>query len=419
MRKILLLISLLVSFALSAQTPTLQSYFAQAREAYKAGDYPKFYSMITEAHKLHPYHQGVLYQAGIASALTNKPEEAIRYLNQAVQIRSDFDLSVADLKSISETDAFKKLLALQTELQTKVIHSDTAFVIKEKTLHIECIAPGESKNIFYLGSIHKRKIIRVDEKGNAKDFTASAQDGLCSVFGIKVDAAKKNLWACSSPMAEMENHDSSATSGVFKYDIKTGKLLARYTPSEKKEYIFGDLTLDPLGKVFVSDTKNNTVFTVNETSGKLEPYFSSPEFWNLQGLAFSTDGRYLFIADYIRGIFRLDTKTKTLTFLTSQFPLSMKSIDGLTFYKNSLIGIQNLIQPMRVTQYFLNDSMDGFKSYRIIDRAHPAFNEPTIGCISSDTFYYVANSLWSGYTEKQQLKPVEQLQEVVILKSKL
>lgn len=419
MRKILLLISLVTSFAASAQTPTLQSYFTQAREAYKAGDYPKFYSMITEAHKLHPYHQGVLYQAGVASALTGKPEEAIRYLNQAVQIRSDFDLSIADLKSISETEAFKKLLAVQTELQTKVIHSDTAFVVKEKTLHIECIAPGESKNIFYLGSIHKRKIIRVDEKGNAKDFTASAQDGLCSVFGIKVDASKKNLWACSSPMAEMENFDSSATSGVFKYDIKTGKLLARYVPSEKKEYIFGDLTLDPSGRVFVSDTKNNTVFTVNETSGKLEPYFSSEEFWNLQGLAFSSDGRYLFIADYIRGIFRLDTKTKTLIFLSAQFPLSMKSIDGLTFYKNSLIGIQNLIQPMRVTQYFLNESMDELKAYRIIDRAHPAFNEPTIGCISSDTFYYVANSLWSGYTEKQQLKPVEQLQEVVILQSKL
>jgi sugar lactone lactonase YvrE len=419
MRKILLLISLVVSFSVSAQTPTLQSYFTQAREAYKAGDYPQFYYMITEAHKLHPYHQGVLYQAGVASALTNKPEEAIRYLNQAVQIRSDFDLSIADLKSISGTEEFKKLLVLQTELQTKVIHSDTAFVIKEKTLHIECIAPGESKNIFYLGSIHKRKIIRVDEKGNAKDFTASAQNGLCSVFGIKVDASKKNLWACSSPIPEMENYDSGATSGVFKYDIKTGKLLARYMPAEKKEYIFGDLTLDPSGKVFVSDTKNNTVFTVNETSGKLEPYFSSQEFWNLQGLAFSTDGRYLFIADYIRGVFRLDTKTKTLTFLTAQFPLSMKSIDGLTFYKNSLIGIQNLIQPMRVTQYSLNESMDEFKTYRIIDRAHPAFNEPTIGCIYNDTFYYVANSLWSGYTEKQQLKPVEQLQEVVILKSKL
>jgi sugar lactone lactonase YvrE len=420
MKKLLLFIALAMSLTAFAQTGTLQSYFTEAREAHKARDYPKFYSAIKEAHKLHPYHQGILYQAGIASALTDKPEEALQHLNQAIQIKADFDLSNPDLKSLSERDDFKKLLALQTELQTRIIRSDTAFVVNDKTLHVECIAQGESKNVFYLGSIHKRKIMRVDEKGNVKDFTSSAQDGLCSVFGIKVDRARKILWACSSPLPEMENYDSTATSGIFKYDLKSGKLLARYSPAEKKEYIFGDLTLDPSGKVFVSDSKNNTVFTVNEATGKLEPYFFSEEFWNLQGITFTPDGKYLFIADYIKGIYRLDIQTKKLSFPIARFPLSMKSIDGLTFYNNSLIGIQNLIHPMRVTQYFLNESMDQFTEYKIIDRAHPAFNEPTIGCLSDDKmFYYVANSLWSGYTQNHELKPEADLQRAVILKADL
>lgn len=420
MKKVLLIAGLyFCSHFVWAQSNTLQDYYNQAREAHKAGDYPKFYKMILEAQKLHPYHQGILYQSGIAAALNNNPEEAIRFLNKAIHIKADYDLATDELKSLRGLPEFEKLKTKQAELQRRIVHSDTAFIIKDRSLHLESVAAGESKNIFYLGSIHKRKIVRVNEKGIIKDFTSSAQDGLCSVFGIKVDRTSNVLWACSSPMAEMENFDSTATSGVYKYDIKSGKLLARFTPDEKKEYVFGDLTLAPDGKVFISDSKNNIIFIVNESTGKLDNYFNSKEFWNLQGLTFTEDGRYLFIADYIKGLFRLDTKDRTLIQLTQQFDLSIKSIDGLTYYNHSLIGIQNSVYPMRVTQYLLNAASDQLVTYRVIDSAHPAFNEPTIGCLVKDTFYYVANSLWSGYSEKHELKPADQLQDVVILKANL
>lgn len=74
---------------------------------------------------------------------------------------------------------------------------------------------------------------------------------------------------------------------------------------------------------------------------------------------------------------------------------------------------------MRSAIYTLNTNQDELIAYEIIDRAHPAFNEPTIGCITNDTFYYVANSLWSGYTKEQKLKPESELQDVVILKTDL
>ena len=220
-------------------------------------------------------------------------------------------------------------------------------------------------------------------------------------------------------MEEMENYDSTATSGVYKYDVKTGRLLQRFSPEEKKQFIFGDLTLDPNGRVFVSDTKNNIIFTVNEKNGKLENYFTSDEFWNLQGITFSDDGKYLFIADYIKGNFTLDMKHKTLKHLSRNFPHTVKSVDGLTFYNNSLIAIQNMVVPMRVTRYFLNADQDVLTDLEVMDRGHPAFNEPTIGCVIDNKFYYVANSLWSGYNDKHQLKKAEELQDVVILRADL
>ena len=419
MRTSFVAIFLCGSISLSAQIANLQSILKQVREAQQAGDNSKFYTLILEANKLHPYHQGVLYNAARASALNNKPEEAITFLRKAIYINADFDLNNPDLKSLEGRTDFQNLKSQQTALRSPIIHSDTAFIIHDRTAHIESIATGEREGVFYLGSIHKRKIIRSDGHGNTINFTASGQDGLCSVFGLKVDPSKRYLWACSSPMPEMENFDSLATSGVYQYDINTGKLIKRYTSTEKKDFIFGDLTLDPKGRVFVSDSKNNIIFLANQKTGTLDHYFTSPEFWNLQGITFSKDGRYLFIADYIKGIFRLDTKDKSLRLLAADFDQSLKSIDGLTFYNNTLIAIQNAVVPMRVTQYKLNKDLDAIAGYNIIDRGHPAFKEPTIGCIANDTLYYIGNSLWSGYNEQHQLKEFSELQEVVVLKADL
>jgi hypothetical protein len=105
--------------------------------------------------------------------------------------------------------------------------------------------------------------------------------------------------------------------------------------------------------------------------------------------------------------------------LPAKFDASLKSIDGMTFYNNSLVAIQNLVTPMRSTIYRLNENQNELVSYQVIDRAHPSFNEPTIGCIADDTFYYVGNSLWSGYTKERKLKPENELQDVVILKCDL
>lgn len=413
---VLFVLNLSIFFA-TAQTNTLQYYFSEAREAHKAGDHKKFYEMIQEAHKLHPYHQGILYQAGIAAALNNNTAESIGYLTKAILINADFDLNHQDLNALTGNKDFENLKLLQQELQKPIITSDTAFLIKDRTLHIECIATGESKNIFYLGSIHQRKIIRVDEKGKVTDFTSASQDGLCSVFGIKVDATNNVLWACSSPTEEMQNFDSSATSAVYKYDLRTGKLLTKYFQDKITTATFGDLTISPDRKVFVSDSKNNTILIVNESAKKLEPYYTSEEFWSIQGLTFSADGRYLFIADYIKGIFRMDTKDKTLKLISHNLSVAVKSVDGLTFYNNSLVAVQNLVSPMRTTQYFLNNNSDEFTRYKIIDRGHPAFNEPTIGCVEGDTFYYVANSQWAGYDKQRKIKPADQLQDIVILKA--
>jgi hypothetical protein len=129
----------------------------------------------------------------------------------------------------------------------------------------------------------------------------------------------------------------------------------------------------------------------------------------------SEDQGDLFIADYVKGLYKLDLSNKSLVKVEPDFEASIKAIDGLTFHKNGLIAIQNGIVPMRVTKYHLGGNKKVLSSYQVIDAGHPAFNEPTIGCVSKNTYYYVANSQWSGYTADHKLKPEDQLQDTIIL----
>lgn len=72
---------------------------------------------------------------------------------------------------------------------------------------------------------------------------------------------------------------------------------------------------------------------------------------------------------------------------------------------------------MQVNQYSLNTEMTALTKVKTIDRAHPAFGEPTNGCIINNALYYIANSQWGGYTPDNKLKPTDQLQDVIILKA--
>ena len=401
----------------SVDAQDVQYYYTQAGQAKEAKDYEVFYINIGKAAELHPYHQGIMYQKGIACALTGRNKEAVESLEQAIAIDNRFDLQVEELQPLRSLPEFQTLLKTQQEFMKPFVTSDTALVIPNLDSHFESLAYDPFSQSFFLGSINKRKVIKVNAAGEVADFINKEDLGMSSVFGIRIDPNRNILWVCSSPMPEMENYDSTLHSVVFKFDLNTAELLDKYEDRENSS-IFGDLLIGPEGKVYVSDSKNNKILIVNENTKKLETFFESEEFWNIQGISVSSDGIFMLVSDYIKGPFHLNIVDKKLTKMTSSMKQSLKGIDGLLLHDGSFIGIQNGVNPFRTVRYFLSSDHTSIVDSQIIDWMHPAFGEPTMGQIVNGTLYYLANSQWGAYDQSHQFKK-EEAQNIIILKYKL
>ncbi|MES2410833.1 MAG: hypothetical protein V4535_05245 [Bacteroidota bacterium] len=123
------------------------------------------------------------------------------------------------------------------------------------------------------------------------------------------------------------------------------------------------------------------------------------EGFNLQGLTFDKQKNKLYVADYLKGIAVIDMPTKAKTWLTFPDKTTAKGIDGLVFYDNALIAIQNGVKPIRITLLKLNKQQNQITGFKILDNNRPEFDEPALATIVSNKVYFFANSPWNAYDE--------------------
>jgi hypothetical protein len=94
-------------------------------------------------------------------------------------------------------------------------------------------------------------------------------------------------------------------------------------------------------------------------------------------------------------------------------------IDGLYFHENSLIGVQNGVTPQRVVRIRLSEDSKRAERLEVIEASNPAFDEPTLGVLVEDTFYFIANSQWGLVDDQGRLATEDKLRDPIVLKTKL
>jgi len=415
---------LLLLLAGAPQPPTFADLTREARAAYDKGDYAAFLEKTSRAAALAPGDVWVLYNLACGQALTGRRAEALRSLDALAGRRVRFDLDAEkNFASIRGSAGFRKAAERMAKLTAmRFSESSVAFRVPEKGLVPEGIAFDSKTGSFFVGSIRKRKIVRVLADGGPSEFVASGQDGLRGALGMRVDAARRRLWVCTRAMPHMEGYakEHAPDSSLFAFDADSGKLVREYplppNPEASQEpSACDDLTLGPDGSVFVNDTDHTRVYVLPPDATNLEVLVDTPELGRTQGLAVSDDGRTLYVSNY-RRVMAVNLASRRVRAVPAPADFPLNGIDGLAYYRGSLLAVQNGIEPHRVVRLTLSRDESRITAGRILEMNNPLFDEPTLGIVANDAFHYVADSQGGRFLKNPNSVPESEQREVVVLK---
>jgi sugar lactone lactonase YvrE len=390
---------------------------AAAREAHNEKDYPSFLLHSRTLARLAPRSARALYNLACAQALNGDAEGAAATLGRLVDWGVSFDLPAdADFDRVRDADVFRAVAARMKAAEEPVSASSIAFTLPERDLLAEGIAHDPGTGDFFVTSVHRRKVVRVDGSGRASDFVEEGREGLLSAVGVVVDPGRRAVWASSEASRFMAGFcdGDEGQSHLREYDLDDGALRRRIPPPVPGGRV-SDLALGPDGSLYAADPANGRVYRLGPGSDRLEVLVDEGPIWSAQGMAASEDGRHLFVADYVQGIARVDLETREVTFLETLDDLLVSGIDGLLWAGDSLVGIQNGLRPHRVLRLRLDPARSRILEGTVLERAHPRFDEPTLGVIVGNALYYVANSQYRHFGGSEG-PDHESLQEPLVLR---
>ena len=414
MNKLLLSIIFLFVSSLVFGQKTLNEHYQDGIAAYEAGDHKQYLEHMEAIDAMRPNYPVVVYNLAGAYALNRRKAKSIEKLQQLMLMDATYDFSSnTDFKNIRNTKGYEDLLELQLSLTRVEEHDEVFRVIDAGSIHPESFVILNNGDIL-LGSVREKKIVRVTPEGSKIDLVKTEY----SVLGMHIDPITGTLWVATAAMPEMEGYTAAdqGKSMAMQIDPKSGEVYQGLFYDENT--IIGDLAIDKESRVWLSNSLKpilgrDDTDTTNFMGAFVRKQFDfSNTMFNLQGLALTENDEYLYISGYITGIHRINTKTDDFEKVIAPKDVLLKGIDGLYYYKNTLLAIHNGVKPYRVVQYFLDDSGVNILFARIINQGGASLGEPTLGQVKGGYFYYLANSPWDAYTESGDLdlskvKPIE------------
>jgi sugar lactone lactonase YvrE len=376
-----------------------------------------------------PGDPAALFSLAMDEATVRERTKAIELLEQMSLAHSGLDPrppAGRPFGGLEDDPRFRALVAKIEKENPPVIRSTRALVLKERDLAPEGIAYDPVDRKFYISSVSKRKIVCVSEGGIVTDFKRPEQDGLGQTLGMKVDAKRRFLWVVSDSSAPGGAAGESSISSspdehyaVFQYDLRTGALRFKHLLPPGTSGFLNDVALASTGEGFVTNSGTGGVFRLSPDRDGIELFLPANTVPQANGIAVSSNDRVLFVAGWL-GVARVDIASRQIKMLSKPRNISDAGLDGMYFYKGTLVGIQNPdLHPGRIVRYYLNSAMDHIKRAEVLESYNPVFEVPTTGAPVDDSLYFMANTQVDKLTAKGAMPPPNTLQDIIILKLKL
>ncbi len=263
------------------------------------------------------------------------------------------------------------------------------YEISEKDFVPEGIAYSELKDAFYLTSVSKAKIMEIDRtSGSQSDFISDFEYNYSPGAGIYVDDSRNQLHALGGYYLI-----SDSLSALYTFDINSKVLLERYSVNDGRKHFLNDMVMDKKGNMYITDSKDSSVFVLKEGSDELSLYHRSSEIVFPNGIALSDDQSKLYVASFAKGVRVFDLNTKQILNGVDSLDIST-GIDGLEFYKGSLFAVQNGVgtNSFNFRELILSEGGDSIVDTRIIDSHNPELDVPLTFCIAHNKAILIGNS---------------------------
>ena len=297
-----------------------------------------------------------------------------------------------------------------------------AFELPKGDYLFESLAWDAKRGQLLVGSVREGKVHLADDAGKLTDFiAANADNGLWGVDALGVDAAHGKLYVAStaSPQFKGFNADNAGKSGIFEFDLASGKFLHKYTFAQGSgAHALSGLAVGSDGQVYAADGARKQIFKLDD--GKLKLIIENPRLTGISGLALSGDGKTLYLADFAQGIFGFDL-SKSAAFELAHDPakLVLGGIDGLNWYDGTLAVIEGGMVPKRVMRLKLSADGRSIASAMPLDVAQPAFAALGQATLAGDKLYFVANRQRGLYDSNGVLTDTDKLEPLRVFRSNL
>ena len=369
---------------------------AEAMKSYQAKDYSRFLEYERRALALEPTSPRLLYNVACGEALQGNAHEAVRLLDQLLARKLDLgaetDADFAGIRGTHDWIGFRSRLA---ELRKPLVRSQIAFLIEEPGIVATGIGVDPGSGDTYIASVRQRKILRRTRNGALSDFIREGQDGFLAGASLAIDPVRNLLFATTASVPYMNGYQKEdyGRSGVFAFDLKSGKLVRKaMLPLDGKIHFLNALVSDHQGNVYISDSAASGIYRLRLGATALEIFVPASAFEAAQGLALSPDEKTLYVADFVNGIWAVDIASRQRHRLEEPAGAYLAGLDGLSKVRDGFIAVQIGPKPERVLRLRLDSKWQKIIAVDVLEMGHPNYQGPIQGAVADGVFLYVANS---------------------------
>ncbi|MDA1028150.1 MAG: hypothetical protein O3B41_03745 [Bacteroidetes bacterium] len=350
-----------------------------AFSALEEGNLADFLEGLKRATKLRPAHASLEYHLGRAYLMNGDTLSALSTFENLAKMGVYVSFDDPDLVGLRAISVGQDLEFRLLRNNNPKVASARAFVGSDPNFQAEGIARVDGK--WLMASVRQNRIAWND---GATLVDLSPR----SALGMKT--FENHVWVAATATQEGgASPELVGSSQIVKIDLSTGVVDLAISPKDTLNHWFGDVEISPAGEVFVSDSQAPGIYKVEED--QLIPLSVGDPFTSPQGIAYLN--KRLYVADYAAGIFHVDPSTGSAHLIDAGVGVTLLGIDGLIAYDGGLIAIQNGMVPPRVIFVeLLTPTTIG--AVVTLESNHPDYHDPTVGFVSNDSLFYMANSQW-------------------------